>query len=251
MTIHELIPDIKKEAVVLNKFSTTASKIKLSGIINTKDSLRYCLKIPSSTNKDIMYDTIVEFLNTNNKSKVEDFLNTSLKFYSNAPSFVFNYANLFYEKDLMISGMKRMVGHKAVNNEALVKNPNKKVELDITLKLSIMYIFNNKNTLLNTSTLTFISNLSKDNNKIIADIEKFSDKMESIQISKLAPKKEALSVSNIISNISKIRHKNGSSVIKPKNAISYKKPIKPKKSLKAIPTKKSLKTIQAKKSTKG
>lgn len=114
-----------------------------------------------------------------------------------------------------------------------------------------MYIFNNKNTLLNTSTLTFISNLSKDNNKIIADIEKFSDKMESIQISKLAPKKEALSVSNIISNISKIRHKNGSSVIKPKNAISYKKPIKPKKSLKAIPPKKSLKTIQAKKSTKG
>lgn len=83
-------------------------------------------KIPSEAVEKVYYDVVFEF----SPSKKEDILSQSLenynvKFFSNDPAFVFNYAYVFKSKGLLIEDLASLLGKAALNDAPKITNPNK------------------------------------------------------------------------------------------------------------------------------
>lgn len=83
-------------------------------------------KIPSEAVEKVYYDVVFEF----SPSKKEDIASQSLenynvRFFSNDPAFVFNYAYVFKSKGLLIEDLSPLLGKAPLNDAPKVTNPNK------------------------------------------------------------------------------------------------------------------------------
>ena len=117
----------------IKKFN--ALLLREHGIINyflykDEDHNKYYayFKIPSETIERFYYDTIIEFTTDNNiKEAGKNLFKYNIRFYSNDPSFVYNYAYVFSRKGLFINQLADKMSQKALRDPAKEKNPANQV----------------------------------------------------------------------------------------------------------------------------
>lgn len=123
--------------------------------IDNKNNLFVHMGIMSESKPGVFYDTIFKFIKLKYLSgeKVIDGVfkdKTELKVFSNSPEFVFTYANAFNKKGLLIDEYKSLIGTRALNEKAKIKNPNSEIGMSTSLfcclkHLDVIGFFGNYN----------------------------------------------------------------------------------------------------------
>ena len=86
---------------MIEKFTLDEDGIKVN-LYKTNSTLVFHAEIPSHSTKGLYYDTIVEFPNGKaDMNKGNNIFEFPFKVYSNCPSFVYSYAYIFYQKNLI------------------------------------------------------------------------------------------------------------------------------------------------------
>lgn len=108
--------------------------LREKGVINYflfKDSpARYIiyLKIPSEKVKEFYYDVVIEFTTNNPLALASDKLDDyNVRFYSNDPAFVFNFAYSFIQNDMFFKDLETKMSKQARTKPAEKTNKNNEV----------------------------------------------------------------------------------------------------------------------------
>lgn len=95
-----------------------------------KDEDKYYIhvSVPSENTRNVYYDVVIEFSTT--KEIVDKKNNIDLanaRFFSNDPAFVFNYAYVFKHKGIIIDWLEKKISKRALEEKAVIKNPNQQL----------------------------------------------------------------------------------------------------------------------------
>ena len=104
------------------------------------DSIIISVEVPSSSVDNVYYDVAIEFkdgANTNNLS------NCLIAVYSNSPSFVYTYAYVFNQRDLLIDALKVNLGNEPLNTPPNTRNPDTTINYEKSIVFAIFYIQDN------------------------------------------------------------------------------------------------------------
>lgn len=207
------------------------------------------VKIPSSKSLDrgidLAYDVIFEFFApTDDIAKQNSLQNWTVRVFSNAPSFAYRYAYVYYRTGLLIDGLQDKFDDKILKVKPTKQNPKELVGFDYTIYFAVMYLMNRP---------SFIRNLHNRNFGKFEELVK--NTKDYYEILRIYNKVSRLSLSNIKNrltlNVDKFkRHRfhndtNSTTVktTKPVKATSLTKAVKTTKSIK---TTRSVKTIRKK-----
>lgn len=114
--------------------------------IKNKDIYVIYTKIPSESNhkyeKELYYDIVVEFHPIDKSNKDEaDLKNYQVKVYSNSPSFIYTFTNLFNENGWLSEYIpKKYYIKKALTDKAKVRNPMQIQGLEKSIWFTMFYI---------------------------------------------------------------------------------------------------------------
>ena len=101
------------------------------------------VKIPSASKKNsnflVYYDVLLEFDITNCDKKVT-ISELPMRVYSNSPSFVFTYANVFYHKDYLCMWAKSKYNKEVFKSEPSQRNTYRLVGFEKSLYTACLYI---------------------------------------------------------------------------------------------------------------
>lgn len=143
-------------------------------------------KIPSEKYNDLFYDVIIRFsLNPDsNKSRLSTY---SIQVFSNSPNFLFTYAYVYNDADILIPFMKNKISKKALNEPPKIKNPKEEFGFEKSIYFALLYMKWNK--------LDLISNLK--NNRLDYNLlNKFIDKIPNTEL-KLKQYNQAKKLKNL------------------------------------------------------
>lgn len=121
------------------QFEQLRNDIKMKVYMNKK-TLIYKIDIPSRSNKDVVYDVILEY----DLTKLPDDKTTinELEFscFSNCPSFAFTYAYIFNEKGLLCTWLKDKYDKKIIREKPEVRNEYQIMGFERSLYIALKYI---------------------------------------------------------------------------------------------------------------
>ena len=81
------------------------------------------IKVPSETVPKFYYDVVFKFFIDASKGGENDLFKWNIQFFSNDPAFVYTYAHVFYENNLLIPELKSKMSKIALKEAAKEKNP--------------------------------------------------------------------------------------------------------------------------------
>lgn len=122
------------------RYSKNVKKI-LHFIYNIKGNIYIHFKIPSSVNH-IYYDVVVKFT-PNNKSTGSSLHDMDVSFFSNSPSFLYTYANVYFKKRLFINELRKKLSPKILKTISEKTNPYQVVSYDYSIYFAIKFILEN------------------------------------------------------------------------------------------------------------
>lgn len=135
--------------LVRNRYNDKFNKLllKVAGKIDYflyKDTSgrRYVVhfKIPSESIDNLFYDTVIEFETKDDvRIKSDNLDQYYIKFFSNDPNFVFTYANVFKNNNLLIKELKDKFGEIVFKQSPEVTNPYKMVGYVKSLYFAYLY----------------------------------------------------------------------------------------------------------------
>lgn len=143
---------IASRSLIINSLTMKAQKmISLNSIrmlscwLDNQNNLYVHLNIFSESNPNAIYDVIFEFSKIKylNGEKVIDGVfkdKNDMKVFSNSPEFVFTYANAFNKRGLLINKYKPLLGTRALNDKAKVKNPNSEIGMSTSLFCCLKFL---------------------------------------------------------------------------------------------------------------
>ena len=117
-------------------------KITLKAVTEIEGAWYYLIKIPSETNKDtIAYDVVIRFFADSKEVESESSLrNYKIQFFSNSPSFIFQYAYLYlkagYGIELLYDKLDKTVKTTPPKNS----NPNNIIMYDKSIYYACKYL---------------------------------------------------------------------------------------------------------------
>lgn len=133
-----LIGDAKSK--MIEKFLLDESEIKYN-LYNTGKTLVFHFEIPSHSTAGIMYDVIVEFPYSHaDLNKGNDLYNFPFKVYSNCPSFIYSYAYIFYQKDLICDWLVSRYDKKTLTTPPKTRNEFGIIFYEKSIFFSLYYI---------------------------------------------------------------------------------------------------------------
>jgi hypothetical protein len=103
--------------------------IRERGIINykfykdNKNQYWAHIKVPSETVDKFYYDVVFKFFIDASKGGENDLFKWNIQFFSNDPAFVYTYAHVFYENNLLIPELKSKMSKIAIEQAAKERNP--------------------------------------------------------------------------------------------------------------------------------
>ena len=98
-------------------------------------------KVPSETVEKFYYDVLFEFTaDSDVPGDGSNLFKYNCRFYSNDPSFVFTYAYVFNQNDLLISQLRAKMSKKAVTTEAKEKNASNAIGYVKTIYFAYLYM---------------------------------------------------------------------------------------------------------------
>jgi len=156
-------------------------------------------KIPSETYDDIYYDVLFKFTEPDNTVRSDTNLNRYLMYvFSNSPSFVYTYANVYYRNGLLVDFLENKYKSEVINDNPVIRNPNDVINYEKSIYYCCKYLID-KN-LLNKVTLGLkakkfsikeISNEVKDTDTILLDIKKSKRKVSEAKKKEISKQKSA------------------------------------------------------------
>lgn len=159
-------PEIKNKMRL--EYEKVRNKITINRYVLDNRYLIYFLLIPSTSSTMIRYNVVLQFdLEENKISNYEtiDFLNFLC--YSNCPSFIFTYASVYNNQNMLIPWLKSKYS-KEVFMDSKVRNAYKLIGYEKSLYLSFLYILSNRRNVINEFMQNSIS--VKSPNKIIREV---------------------------------------------------------------------------------
>lgn len=96
--------------------------------------------VPSKKKPNISYDVLFEVHLNDIPSTEVTIENSSIKVFSNCPSFIFTYAHAFEEKGLTIKWLENKYRSEVRKNLAVVKNASNVIGLERSLYLACLYL---------------------------------------------------------------------------------------------------------------
>ena len=98
-------------------------------------------KIPSEVVPKFYYDVVFEFRADDQVNTTKnDLFKYECKFFSNDPAFVYTYAHVFNNEDLLIPQFKSKMSKKAIKKDAVDKNPSHVIGYVKTRDLAYLYM---------------------------------------------------------------------------------------------------------------
>ena len=106
-----------------------------------KDKYLYChVSLPSQNTKGVYYDVVIEFDIGNNTKNLGNLLESPIRVFSNCPSFIFTYANVFDTYGLLIPWLKDKLNSSVYRKDPEVRNPYKMISFEKSIYLSLLYL---------------------------------------------------------------------------------------------------------------
>lgn len=133
-----------------NKFISAHSTIPFTvyrdhRVDGALDLVYYHFQVESDKNPEIIYDVVFKFSSTDAKIKSEnDIRNYKVQFFSNSPGFLFQYAYVYNNQNLLIPELTKQIGDKALMEPPSKSNPNRAVGYDYTLFYCMRFLYLNQ-----------------------------------------------------------------------------------------------------------
>ena len=144
--------------------------IKIEGYTIVDDDYFIHIKVPSESNPNQSYDVVILFFTEDSKVKRGITLNKYyVKFFSNSPSFIYQYAVLYKTNGFLIDFLYDKMDKKY--SDTLPKNP-KKMMYDKSIYCASKFLLD---TTAGLSKLGLVTRKKKDERKFFADIKSFED----------------------------------------------------------------------------
>lgn len=144
-----IIPNPETKEKMKLEYEKIRNIITLNRYVLDNRYLIYFLLIPSTSSMVIRYNVVIQFdLEENKLNNYEniDFLNFLC--YSNCPSFVFTYANVFNNRNMIIPWLKSKY-NKEVFTNSKIRNRYEVIGYEKSLYLSFLYILSNRRNIIN------------------------------------------------------------------------------------------------------
>lgn len=130
-----------------SSYLANKNKIILNGLTKIEDSFYYHIKIPSESQKDgnVYYDVVIRFFTDKPSVKLSSSLREYyIQFFSNSPSFIYNYAVLYKNNGFLIDTLYTKLDPRYFDK--LPTKTNSKLELSYDKSIYLACRFLNENT---------------------------------------------------------------------------------------------------------
>lgn len=156
-------------------------------IYSSKDKYYFHFKIPSETSRENTYDVVLEFYIAYDEAIKNDttIKRYNLRFFSNSPNFVYTYANVYKQYDLLITFLANKYPDVVLKEEPTIKNPGSIINYDKSLYFACMYITTHKELMNKTiiaskskpMNVKMFSKLIRNSEQIMVEIKKEESKL--------------------------------------------------------------------------
>jgi hypothetical protein len=120
------------------------SDLKLKQL-RDKDDYYFFFKIPSETYEKLHYDVVIKFSPIVDQSKSDFSLNNyRVQLFSNSPNFVFTYAYVYNQDDMLIDFLKPKISEKALTEAPGIRNPIQSYGFEKSVYFALLYIKGNR-----------------------------------------------------------------------------------------------------------
>lgn len=159
------------------------NKIKLVGVSLVDDVYYSHVLVPSETNDRVNYDVVIQFSPSDYKCRKQNSLeNYTVKFFSNCPSFIYNYAALYKRENMLIEDLYKKLGVNWSDKMPDKTNPNYNLDYDKSLYYAGTYLLEHKLSCLSKAAI-FIKRQS--HNRFVESIQDFDGVIDDVALSKL------------------------------------------------------------------
>lgn len=123
-----------KYAAIYQKMNS-ADEISFVAMAMIENSYYYHLQLPSESQQKqgnaYSYDVVIRFFTNDPSIMKEDHIrNYKIQFYSNSPSFIYNYAYLYHKNGFLIEEMYGKTDTEYINKPPTKRNPNMNMNYD-------------------------------------------------------------------------------------------------------------------------
>lgn len=109
------------------------------------ENVVYHFQIESDKNSDILYDVVIKFYTKDTTVKThQNILAYDFQFFSNSPSFLFQFAYVYNKNNLLIPELRKQIGETALNNSPSKSNPHHAVGYDYTIYYCLRFLYLNQ-----------------------------------------------------------------------------------------------------------
>lgn len=164
--------DKAEQARLLRMYSNSKFKraIKISGYTVVDEEYFFHLSIPSDSNPNQLYDVVILFFTDNEKIKKEmSFKNYYIKFFSNSPSFMYQYAALYKQEGFLIDFLFDKMDK---NYADVLPKTQKALSYDKSIYAACKYLYDTPAAL---SKMGLITKQKKKPERFFSDIKTFQD----------------------------------------------------------------------------
>ena len=106
--------------------------------LKVDDSVLIAVRVPSASFDNFHYDVVIEFQNVGDSD--QSLTAKEIRVFSNAPSFVFTYAYVFEEREMLIPYLRSLIGKEALSTPPRIRNPDETINYEKTVVLAMIHI---------------------------------------------------------------------------------------------------------------
>ena len=135
--------DIKYDSQYQKYIGNHSIYIKATTVID--ESYYYLIKVPSESTNTTEYDVVIRFFTDDNLLKRETHLrHYKIQFYSNCPSFMYQFAYLYAQEGYLIKSLYGKVGDDFLNNPPTKSNADMNITYDKSIYFACKFLSSNK-----------------------------------------------------------------------------------------------------------
>ena len=158
--------------------------IKFGGALILDDLYFLRIRVASESAKGVWYDVVLQFfIDDELKSRNIALNNYYVKFFSNSPGFVYKYAYLYHQNDMLVEVLADKYPKEVLTKEPNKTNAERKMGYDKSIYYACRYVLDRPLSLLSKTGLSVIQMRSAD--KFFAGITNFDTVSDDIAISKM------------------------------------------------------------------
>ena len=152
-----------------------SNQIKIASTTEIEGAFYFHIKIPSETQEGSEYDVVIRFFTDKPQVKLESHLrNYYIQFYSNSPSFIYQYAYVYNKRGYLISDLYKKLDVDYIDTPPNKTNADMRLDYDKSIYFACRYLASERFKLL--SKIGSVLFYKKDPKKFFDSIQDFRSK---------------------------------------------------------------------------